>query len=223
MNDGVSPGKPSGFLLGKEFIIIIVIVFSGLSFTLGYFVGRNTGAEKAGTSLQAAENSASQNSPVNGPETPGAPQAQPVVQANVQAPEPGRTDVASQQTAHAVEPARKDFPNPAAQQKDTGAVSARTAPEKLAAKAEARQPAEEAGPVYTVQLGAFKNLGDARVLKAKLEKNGHKTSIASAKNSKGQKIFKVKTGEFREKKEAEVLALKLKKTEGLQTYVTTRE
>jgi len=72
------PEKPSGFLLGKEFIIVLVIVFSGVSFTLGYFVGKNA-AGPAASSLHAAEGIAQQNrqdpppvSPVQVPAQPGA-------------------------------------------------------------------------------------------------------------------------------------------------------
>jgi hypothetical protein len=42
------------------------------------------------------------------------------------------------------------------------------------------------------------------------------------KDKNDNKIYKVKTGEFPDKKDADVLALKLKKTEGLHTFVTTK-
>ncbi len=33
--------RSSSQLLGKEFIIVVVVIFSALSFTLGYFVGKS--------------------------------------------------------------------------------------------------------------------------------------------------------------------------------------
>ncbi|HYQ47566.1 MAG TPA: SPOR domain-containing protein, partial [Thermodesulfovibrionales bacterium] len=75
--------------------------------------------------------------------------------------------------------------------------------------------------VYTVQIGAFKSSAEAKQLKVKFEKKGYKPFISAVKDRNGNKIYKIKTGEFADRKDAEVLALKLKKTEGLHTYVTT--
>ena len=38
-------------LLGKEFIIVVVVIFSALSFTLGYFVGKSGTDRKTGKSF----------------------------------------------------------------------------------------------------------------------------------------------------------------------------
>lgn len=60
-------------------------------------------------------------------------------------------------------------------------------------------------------------------MKTKLEKKGYKTYITLSTNKKKhEKIYKIRTGEFDDKKEAEMLALKLKKTEGLNAFVTSR-
>lgn len=73
---------------------------------------------------------------------------------------------------------------------------------------------------YTVQAGAFKNAADADSLKTKLEKKGYKTSMISSKTKKHKNIYKVMIGEFNTRNEAELLSIKLKKTEGLRTFVT---
>jgi DedD protein len=109
-----------------------------------------------------------------------------------------------------------------AQQKSAQSQVTAPAQETSVQKVEPAAAKESNSAIYSVQIGAFKNIADAKNLKAKFDRKGYKSFISESRNKKAQKIFKVKTGEFREKKEAELLALTLKKTEGLQTYVTTR-
>ncbi|PKL49832.1 MAG: hypothetical protein CVV37_07455 [Nitrospira bacterium HGW-Nitrospira-1] len=47
--------RPSPQLFGKKFIIVVVVVFSALSFTLGYFVGKSNIEKKLENLPQAAE------------------------------------------------------------------------------------------------------------------------------------------------------------------------
>lgn len=232
MNDGASPGKPSGFLLGKEFIIVIVIVFSGLSFTLGFFVGKN--------SINAAREPALQ--AVDRPAAPGDWK----LSHGVSLREAARTEAPAQQPLHvaANEPLNiKDAPGPAAaisdaktvpelkqkeepnagiSQKSSARVPARTPAEKQASAHDTSPAGAEQHTSFTVQIGAFKSPADARRLKDSFEQKGLKTYIEASKDAKGRTVYKVRTGEYREKKEADVLALKLRKTEGLHTYVTSK-
>jgi cell division septation protein DedD len=73
-----------------------------------------------------------------------------------------------------------------------------------------------------VQIGAFSNASEARNLKTTFDKKGYTTYITVARDNKKRKVYKVKTGEFKERKDAAILALRLKKTEGLTTYVTAK-
>ncbi|MDP2156811.1 MAG: SPOR domain-containing protein [Nitrospirota bacterium] len=210
MNDDEFSERPSGFVLGKEFIIVLVIIFSGLSFTLGYFVGRS-GTPKPEPALQAVESPGQ----FQKQELPTAPPALPAAPATEQ--------------AQAVLPPMKEPASPAtsvtekpAQQKIGESQIAKPVVEKSAQKVAPAAVSEGMRSIYTVQIGAFKNIAEAKQLKAKFDKKGYKSFISASTNKKAEKIFKVKTGEFREKKEAEVLALKLRKTEGLQTYVTMK-
>lgn len=75
---------------------------------------------------------------------------------------------------------------------------------------------------YTVQVGAFQNASDAERLKEKLDKKGYKTYINTSETKKHEKLYKVRTGEFKSRKEAEILSIKIRKTEGLQAFVTFR-
>src|SRR4030042_2647279 len=73
---------------------------------------------------------------------------------------------------------------------------------------------------YTVQAGAFKNASDADVLKARLDKKGYKTFVIPADTKKHEKLYKIMVGDFSTRKEAEILSVKIKKSEGLNTFVT---
>lgn len=222
------PEKPSGFLLGKEFIIVLVIVFSGVSFTLGYFVGKNT-AGPAVSSLHAAEGIAQQNrqdpppgSPIQVPAQPGgtAPAVLPSEEISPDAAPaaalPKRVD--GKDTGSVPQEQLKTV----SQQKHPEPVASDMGSEKTAAKSGTEFRANEKTGLYTVQFGAFKSAEEAKQLKARFDKKGYKPFISVAKDRKGNKIYKVKTGEFSDRKDADVLALKLKKTEGLDTYVTTK-
>lgn len=73
---------------------------------------------------------------------------------------------------------------------------------------------------YTIQAGAFKNISDANILKEKLDKKGYKTYIALSVTKNHKKLYKVMLGDFATRKEAEILSVKIKKSEGLNTFVT---
>ena len=73
---------------------------------------------------------------------------------------------------------------------------------------------------YTVQTGAFKDISDANALKSRLDKKGYKTYIAPTETKTHKKLYKVMVGDFVTRKEAEVLSIKIKKAEGLKTFVT---
>lgn len=210
MNEDEFAERPSGFMLGKEFIIVLVIIFSGLSFTLGYFVGKS-GTPKSEPALQAVESPGQSQKQEMPPAPPSLAIAPATEQAQAVLP-PLKEPIST--TASIVEKP--------AQQKIAESQIAKPAAEKPARKVEPAAALESKSAIYTVQIGAFKNIAEAKQLKAKFYKKGYKSFISEGTNKKEQKIFKVKTGEFKEKKEAEVLALKLKKTEGLQTYVTLK-
>jgi cell division septation protein DedD len=73
---------------------------------------------------------------------------------------------------------------------------------------------------YTVQAGAFNDISDANALKARLDKKGYKTYITSSETQKHKKFYKVRIGNFTTRKEAEIISIKIKTIEGLNTFVT---
>jgi DedD protein len=76
---------------------------------------------------------------------------------------------------------------------------------------------------YSVQAGAFFNSKDAETLKATLRKKGYTVYIQSTKTPEGKTIYRVRVGKFKDKKAAELLALRLKKTEGIDAFVIKRK
>jgi len=212
MNDADFKDKSSRYMPGKELIIVIVVIFSSLSFTLGYFVGRNNQVIKTDTAAQMAEVPPVQQVPEQQPAEPVKSEDTPV-QTSPKTEDAGQTALrVSQPVEKKVHGNPKEIPAEALKDSVKETVK------------DSRQPAQakslKAETGYTVQVGAIKNEAEAENLKAKLEKKGYKTYITVSKNKKREKIYKVRTGEFRERKDAEILSLKLKKTEGLNTFVT---
>ncbi len=77
--------------------------------------------------------------------------------------------------------------------------------------------------LYTVQVGAFKNAADADAIKKKLEKKGYKTYMTLSESKKEGGLYKIWVGKFSTRKQAEALSIKIKKTEGLQAFVTVKK
>jgi cell division septation protein DedD len=88
---------------------------------------------------------------------------------------------------------------------------------------ESQKTQKPAATLYTVQVGAFKNVADADALKKKLEKKGYRTSMALSESKKAGGLYKVWVGKFSTRKEAEALSMKIKKTESLQAFVTVKK
>jgi len=198
-----------------------------LSFTLGFFVGKNSGGKR--------------------PEPLVATPPQPVAVENPQSATAAQTQTSSVSdgpvknvTGPAIQDKTKNG-QPAPLQQESGRVEdnkagaakeeAKDTPKDIAKKerhetggtaGESSAKTDNGAALYTVQLGALKSAAEARSLKAAYAKKGYKTYIAAARNSRNEKIYKVRAGEFREKKEAEILAHRLKKNEGLAAFVTVK-
>ncbi len=227
--------KSSPRIFGKGVVIVIVVLFSSLSFVLGYFVGRLGREERNASATRPLETAAA---PVDAPALqpaarPAPAQTNPATSEQSQG-APGSPNLPSSQakpaTASPKETGKEDpqgapdrTPMPAAKERPKEA-SGETAKK---GQKESASPAPQAGKtsssnIYTVQLGALKNAGEAKRLRQEFEKKGYKTYVSVTKNKKHEKIYKIRVGEFGEKKEAEILALKLKKAEGLNAFVTTK-
>ena len=77
--------------------------------------------------------------------------------------------------------------------------------------------------VYTVQAAAFKQQKDADILRQTLEGKGYKVFTKKEPGPKGVTLFKVRVGEFEQKKDASVFAVKLKKMDGLNAFAVVKD
>jgi len=76
--------------------------------------------------------------------------------------------------------------------------------------------------LYTVQVGAFRNLPRAKALQDRLDKNGYDVSITTVTAENGETLHKVHVGEFSERKKAHMLSQEIKTLMGLDVFVTTK-
>src|SRR4030067_1413981 len=193
-NPDFNKDRSSLQLLGKEFIIVVVVIFSALSFTLGYFVGKSGIDRKSGNPSQAAEMipipqkqetaalpqpqdaSVDENTDTpqaeetaNGPE---ARQKEPVVIVEAKKPEP----VKAAQTAKG-KPALQHLAQPATQQlpKESIKEPVKKSEAKNSSASEDSRKLDE--PLYTVQMAAFKSASEAKSFSKKHSKKGLKTYI----------------------------------------------
>jgi cell division septation protein DedD len=222
MNDRGRKEDASARIVGREFIIIIVVVFSSLSFALGFFVGKNNAEKKGEYVVQTA---------------PKPPYIEPQQDAATPQLQPPKAEGQLVTTEAPVQDKKTDqrpvsLPPESRTEAEKAGLGHKEAVSNLPkeAKKEVEEPAEtDYKPddklvgnqiTYTVQLGALKNAEEARRLKAKYSKKGYKIYISASRNKHKEKIFKVRSGEFKEKKDAEILALRFKKNEGLAAFVT---
>ncbi|MEJ2697880.1 MAG: SPOR domain-containing protein [Candidatus Sulfobium sp.] len=178
MSDGDYRNRPSLHIPGKEFLIVIVVVFSSLSFTLGYLVGKSKRDDAPVPAVRAVETP----SPRSGADTSG---VQPEAEAGSGTDYPLSAGVVK--------------PSPSKGKLQKGTIS------------------------YTVQIGALSDEKDAEDFRTRYRKKGYKAYIVSAKDKRGETIYKIRIGEFRNRRDADLLSLKLRKTEGLNTFVTFKD
>ena len=221
MNDVDFKDKSALRIIGKEFIIVVVVIFSSLGFTLGFFVGKKAGERRAEPISQITE-------PVPAQQDPELQQVHSGIQYTKPDEAPRQLSVYPQENGpvvgqKSVQPGETETPQPP---KEGIKGTHREVEQEVSSGKKTARPKEDevkSEGVYTVQLGALKNKRDAEKMKAKYEKKGYKIHIAVSTLAKNGKIYKVRTGEFKERKEAEVLSLQLKKIEGLHTFVTSKD
>jgi len=193
--------KSSVFFIGKGIIVIVLTGIASLSFLLGFFVGKiSRPPEMDQPSAITAEGNAEEHVPVS-TETLTLPlQAAPLQQAGeIQAPSyAGQTEAA--QTMPALSETQGT----------------------LKMKKNDETHLSDMTNKYTVQVGAFRNASDADALRSKLDKKGHKTFLIELKTKNNEPLYKITVGAFSTRNEAELISLKMKKSEGLKTFVTLR-
>ena len=225
----------SVFFIGRGLIIIAILVVSSLSFALGYFVGKSTrhsvdsqaffipaqqdGTEKKNTLNEEKEAVIQQlGETEQSQQTLETQQSQKIPQTQE-----------TQETKKAKENGNNSPESPLGKGEKTG-FSKETRnmqdtpkigePDKTRLTPEIKETKKTRK--YTVQAGAFKHVSEADSLKGKLDKKGYKTYVIQSKTKRYQKLYKVMIGEFVTRKEADVLSAKIRKSEGLKTFVTIK-
>jgi cell division septation protein DedD len=201
----------SVLFISKWIIIIGVLITSSLGFTLGYLVGKSFHRTDVNlTSVMPSDKNIEQQNIE--------PDASIVsTQQNDQSgsTQPPTALQQSQETQNIKTSVQIEKPQQAKESKETTSNMG---------KKEIKEPQNILKNVkptkYAVQAGAFKNVSDANLLKEKLDKKGYKTYIIRSTTKNNEKIYKVLVGEFATRKEAELLSIKMKKLEGLRTFVT---
>jgi len=77
-------------------------------------------------------------------------------------------------------------------------------------------------PVYSVQVGAFRDSGKAAERVARLKKKGYEAYIVPPAPSDSKALTKVRIGHFSKREEADALSRKIRQREGIQAFVTYR-
>ncbi len=189
--------KSSVFYIGKGIIILCIIVTSSLSFMLGFFVGKNMALPVANQASMI---------------TPLSDTVQNNIATDAKEPVPQQPQqIPAAQTSEVQGPQEK----PEHQK-------IKEAPESAETKKAQENQNSPKKVKYTVQIGAFKSTAEADSLKTKFSKKGYKAFIFVSKTKKHEKLYKIMVGEFSNKKEAELLSIKIKKAEGLRAFVTIK-
>jgi len=206
---------PSVFYIGKGIIIIGVLIISSLSFTLGYFVGKSMQPPVVNQTsvITQQESTGKKNIDPEKKEAVVKETTQETQQTaeTQQDQETNRT----QETKETIETKKtkesnNNPPSPPFSKGGKGGFSDETRKTKETPKTRK----------YTVQAGVFKDASVAEALKSKLDKKGYRTYIIPFETKRHKKLYKVMVGEFSTRKEAEVLSIKIKNAESLQTFVT---
>jgi cell division protein FtsN len=74
--------------------------------------------------------------------------------------------------------------------------------------------------IYSVQVGAFTNIANARSLQTTLDKRGYHCYVSTQTSNGDVKLHKVLIGKFSNREKAESFSKKITKTENIRTFVT---
>ena len=187
------------FFIGKGLVIFSIIVISSLSFALGFLVGNyyhTTDPMETPSSFFHEYSSAESKDLLSGDD-----------------------DFETQQGSHDDTPGHttgthadaKEAAQPYAPSDTTARKPQGSAPDN---------PRKPGVRTYTVQVGAFRHFADASALKDKFDQKGFMVYVQESFTKNNQKIYKVRVGEFRSRNDAEKMSAKIKKAEGLSTFVT---
>ncbi len=217
MNPKYYSNVPSGFFSGRLLLIAILVILSSVSFMLGYFVGRSgTAVEEPAKTVslyQPPETGMPGDEGETGTEETASEALEEMREVEDSSAVAGKKGV---ETARELPPVQEEVKSSSATMppvKSKKTVSRH--PEKKKLKNELAT--KKTSRYYTIQVGAFSRHSQARRLQQKLSKKGYHVEIV---RSGGEKtIYRVRVGKYRDRKAAEVAAIRLTRAEGLKTFV----
>lgn len=224
----------SVFYIGKGLVIASIVITASLGFLLGFFVGKQVQPvrETESTSIVPLHESAQNAQEDREKELSGEQSDTPQVSVPEKTTHSGKDQqsVDSPQSSHdskMISPGKRSeqpvTPGARETAKKQETKSNHDSPVKKNTKSlqdTAKSRETTLTRKYTVQIGAFKNPDEAEALKTKMSKKGYKAFVTETKTKKQEILHKVTVGEYRTRKEAEVLSIKIKNSEGLRTFVT---
>lgn len=142
---------------------------------------------------------------------------EPIKQVQSQAPLPIKEPVLKETPIEQVKPQAAALPK-----KEVSRTAEKKPKEKKQEKPIQSPSPKPSKKIFTVQVGAFSDLSHARFLKERLHKKRYAAYITSSTSIKEGKLYKVWIGKFSDREKAEILCKEIKKTEGLQAFVTLR-
>ncbi len=200
--------KESVYFISKWVIILAIIITSSISFALGFFVGKSIQPSiNQQQIMPQVEEALQQNIPPE--ENLSVPSSPEKIQDT-----PQSSDLQSQKDINMQETTSNE------QHQTSKPRQPKTEQEAVTSQTKKTEQKPMKLIKYTVQAGAFKNPVEAESLKGNLEKKGYKPYIVLSETKNHEKIYKVRVGEFSTRKEAELLSLRIKKSDGLNTFVT---
>jgi cell division septation protein DedD len=223
----------SVFYLGKGLIIASIVVTASLGFLLGFFVGKQAQPlqeTKSGNIVPLKESVQNPQEALEKEVSQQSDTAQlPASVKNEKPVQEQQPDI--QQGAlrdSSITPAEKRHAqagssSPAKTKQAQEIRPKQEAPEQKNSRSTQDIPKPQKTPLirkYMVQVGAFKNPEEAEILKTKMSKKGYKAFVTESKTKKQEILHKVMVGGYSTRKEAEILSIKLKNSEGLRTFVT---
>jgi cell division septation protein DedD len=208
MKQADSKDRSSVMYIGKGIIIAAIIITASLCFILGFFVGKSFRPSPVEQLTESTRQNIIERQPLEPlkNDEPVSLQPVPVEKPHIQASREPRP-----QPSHEFNKVQLNQETPITRQAQETKIVQKTQEPIKASKTRK----------YTVQVEAFKNTSTADALKEKLNKKGYKAAVVSFKTKKQENLFKVIVGEFTNRKEAEVMSVKLKKTENLQHAFVT--
>ncbi len=105
--------------------------------------------------------------------------------------------------------------------KDTIVTATFHTKDRKETRKELPQPQKPLDIIFTVQVGAFRNASYAKALVKRLDEKGYKAYITYSVSKEDKRLHKVRIGKFSNREKANSLSEKIKKAEGLDTFVTT--